>query len=1463
MRHHILLKLNAYFIFVVLGATSCGELPSERERLVDEAQPWLVASRHSTQGCELDNDCEQGLHCFQYLCVSGCVDNDECHSDAVCNDRGRCVIARQEIDEESPERALGRAIDQSAESYVPDTLPATLIVGVITDQIFIPPSADEVVATLLLNEPLPAGGLAYTLAFHNREDRTPVRIAHGDTRVEIPISLVGNMPEQGKALGVDIVSAAGRVTVYLVQPMRVDGLYAGQTKLSTFGGASLPIEFLIETQPANVTDLNDAQSAYLLVSSAANRILSLPRPSAKGSWGRAPLTWDPATNSWVAVVAAPVDGQRVFGEPLYPNAERSFRIELKSSDDEPGVFRGAWTDRWHGISDRITQDGIVRPASFGSSGTFAVARAGDRMDVDSSVLEPFPQAWQQLPAPRMPHCSDQDVSGLPGDGMCQDLGSLAAFEAATPEQMSECAIEYTSFHATSTKLADQLYAFLDPARENPSGMSFSQFLEACAAKQDGICVSTRQAECGRELAAYAYRVADAASGDATALAHIYSDLTQEIFLGAKLAAFQSDTSARLEWLKSSEAPLFLAGPLKDYNIQLLRDWQAQVLDTLVDSVFGQLDDAGLAFLSRTSSDAGVIAMRETMLLDLGVLWQSAADSLSLYAKRLNLIEDNDTKRYERAEALYHQYFRLYVAGTIIAEFGRDVSASAQNVSIGNYLSALEKDISALGMPFNSLVLARANEVVTAHSLDPSSNSRSLIRERYDDAMRAIKSAQQSVDLVHEESRLNDFTLEKLRAQYEGQVLSLRNELIGLCGLPFGCDPQDVGVDPACQINVQAGACGLTDLIDEAGILKPREVSISGAGLALHDIWVADSAVDIEQEKQSAALARITLSVQAIDDYVRSMSKQQALRKAANREIDQLVRDIGSLRNNLLSSQLRGIAQQQSIREQAFKQQEAAMQAWSRIIANGVEADMKLIRRANTASMNAQILNFTAERISGAADVAATAVPEPDANIFQFIVNIIQAVVQTTIKTAGYITSTTLGSIAVNMNIQADSMERELSAGGDDNQYVTLIRDTQELGAKRSQNDIAALEAEINAANLRTDVEIQAAFALIDALERALEMDEAFDRAVMELRDRQDALLSEKSTLDGYGYHVAQAKLTVQHHGLAYEAVVQRAQVLEARFRSAQNRWANIENILGSPDVVFSFSNRIALAESRLDTARIALQEWLIALEYYAVRPFVAQRMAILLARNPQQLEAIAFELERLQGACGGAITRERVDVSLRDNLLGLNISTLLEASENGASDLVATPAERFRALMSRANTPVNRQARLNARQTIGQRLAQGDVWAANFTLSVHDFANLPQTCNAKVDSIAARLIGFETLETQPVVTIVYDGSSEMRSCQANIRELVTAVGPEATSFGPVTRFRTGARAISPVAGVGDFGPARTWNATLEGTPLAAGYTVMIDKTLPANRDIPWEQLEDIRLQFAYSYQDVFPDGQCE
>ena len=65
-----------------------------------------------------------------------------------------------------------------------------------------------------------------------------------------------------------------------------------------------------------------------------------------------------------------------------------------------------------------------------------------------------------------------------------------------------------------------------------------------------------------------------------------------------------------------------------------------------------------------------------------------------------------------------------------------------------------------------------------------------------------------------------------------------------------------------------------------------------------------------------------------------------------------------------------------------------------------------------------------------------------------------------------------------------------------------------------------------------------------------------------------------------------------------------------------------------------------------------------------------------------------------------------------------------------------------------------------------------------------------------------------------------------------------------------------------MAGVNAF-PEGAPNTSLAGLPLASEYTVLIDTNIGENAGFDWTKLEDVRLRLTYSYQDVFPEGQCE
>ena len=264
-----------------------------------------------------------------------------------------------------------------------------------------------------------------------------------------------------------------------------------------------------------------------------------------------------------------------------------------------------------------------------------------------------------------------------------------------------------------------------------------------------------------------------------------------------------------------------------------------------------------------------------------------------------------------------------------------------------------------------------------------------------------------------------------------------------------------------------------------------------------------------------------------------------------------------------------------------------------------------------------------------------------------------------------------------------------------------------------------------------------------------------------------------------------------------------------------------------------------------------------ALEYLAVRPFMDQRVQILLARNTYQLEKIAAEIERLQGSCGGPISRHTAELSLRDDLLALSLE--LVDPVTGESQ---TPSERLRTLLARGHVPIDKRVRYTSDTSIGGLLSSRSVMAATFTVSLNDFANLGAACNAKVYSLAVKLVGEGLSNAQPTVSVLYDGSSELRSCQPGLDAYLNSFGRDATSFGTITRLHAPGRSVSPVAGVNAF-PADSGNVSLTGLPLASQYTLLIDPRMGENTKIDWSKLEDVVLKLEYTYQDLFPAGQCQ
>ena len=763
----------------------------------------------STTGCRFDDDCAASSFCFQSRCVSECTGDADCPQSAVCSARHRCVSS---LDASVPldEAAVGAsATSLGSITFTgwPDGMSLEVVEG-----------APFVTLTLRASAPVPEGRLLYTVSL--KGGATMVSRAEGTTEfvLELPTGRAGG--DAPTVQPVTVVVPGSTQQLFLSPARPVAGHFGGRFSPIVFGGGTgLPLDFVVQTVPERVTSLEAATQAWLWVPAGTDAVVSLPGVDSTYGWVRSPLTWDPLSEAWVAVFSEQLAAARLFGAGVFPMARRSLRFELSSFDQ--GTWRGAVADRWKGLFDQRNADGVREAGTATVAGTFQVERVGPVPAASSARDAQLDVSLvPQQPKPALDDCADamfQLPEAAPDAGSpCASTGSVATFALASPGERARCALAMADQTLSGPTIGKTLNALLDPATPDPVGVTFRSFIESCARASSTTCTATPALRCARALVATAYLDADAATDDVQRLSEAYDRLTSEAILGRQLAAFQIDTSTRLSWLQSSEAPAFLASTLRDYNQSILATWRQQVLEAHLSSVFGQLDAAGLAVLTRSPTDPVAQSNRRALLLNLTNSWRAALDGLVLLTTRQNVLLQDARSRAEAAAAIRVDATRLYVAAAILQVLAREAGSSALSSTFGAGFGNLQRELSRLSLPFDDLLFARDAEVVTSRSLDPSQNARSLLADREAAARAAVRDATASVDLVLAEAQQTQVQEADLVARYEDQILSLRNELISLCGLPEGCTAAEVGQDAACDVPIQAGRCGF--VLDRSGAL---------------------------------------------------------------------------------------------------------------------------------------------------------------------------------------------------------------------------------------------------------------------------------------------------------------------------------------------------------------------------------------------------------------------------------------------------------------------------------------------------------------------------------------------------------------------------------------------------------------------------------------------------------------------
>lgn len=1416
----------------------------------------------STRGCMLDVDCAEGLFCFQNQCTWECEDDADCREGATCSPRRRCVSAPKG----AVRAATGAELDEERLADVSGQQPVA-IAEYPPRVVEVDPAQPFISVTLRTAEAVPDGAVIYRVELEGEEGEVPRTFrAEGTTEFRFLVPTGRAAGDKGEATlqRAVIVTSLGGFPVDIVPRISLSGLYAADVSVREFGGAGLPIRFGLRLEPENA-NLDNATGRWILLPASSQDLLSPGRgqgfPEGAVRWVERPLEYDESTKTWYARFAHrfEVGGASQFG---VGETTRSIRLEIHGVDGKR--LQGALADRWEGLFDERSADGVLQPAQVVLSGPFLAhrmqripAEAADAIPGDASVPSPAvgnPLAITQCGAAVFGPLLEELASRA--ENPCDGITSVDTFRQSASEARARCSLAVTEIALQGPSTAAQVRAFLDEGQPNPDGISFGAFLQRCA-EGDGYCVPSPALACSEQLLAFAYQNQDTELSMAGELLTQYQLAARESYLGRQLAAFQVDTATRLDWLRKSEAPLFLANDLRAYNEGILNKWEKQVLQAHFDVLARQFAPSSLEVLARAPTDKGAIAVRKTILLEQAQTWQGAMEALQIAAQRWNGLHQNDTKREQAASYVRTRVLDLYLSAAVLSHLNRSSGSSATNSIFGSGFAALLRTQEQLSLPFNDLIFMRDAEVVVSQSVDPQSSSQTVLAELQDLARKAVADAQESVDRVIDDAHASEINSRVLTDRMRTQAEELRSELVALCGLPKGCSPADMDSRPECAVPVEMGRCGF--LINPAsGAYESFEdlegmenVSEAGQALlayrqALIEAMMAEEEFRIHEER-----ARIELqNAQAFADNLESWRER---REAVDVEIDKLYDEITALGEATLNARLAELDETRKIRKAAYDKQAQEVKKWSELRSKGVTADMQKMTAINALQRTADGLTLAGDEIDRVAELVKDGMPMSVgmSNDFTFAARLAMGM-------SAFFVTTGMRSVAFGLETASIRLQQELEEEKARREAeLSHLSDLAELGAMQTENDLQEAAAKLREIELKNEHAIASREAFIDGLRRNLELDIAYERDLMELKDRRLQAKIRLQDSESAKVRILRSEIVAAQRNMAYMQVVQRAQLLQGRHLALQERLNQLENLIASPSVIFAFANRLARAESRVERAKGLLFDWLVGLEYYAVRPFVSQRLAILLARNPSQLEAIGNELLRLQRVCGGMITYEVVDLSVRDDLLRIGFDTK-------AADGEIDAATRFRAVLEKGNIPVDTQVRYSGDERIGDVVASRSVLATTFDLRLDDFANLALTCNAKIASVDVQLVGEDLgSNVRPTVSVLYDGTSTMRSCQPNIQMIVDALDPGTTAFGSRTTFRTAGRSVSPVARIGEFGEPGTANRGLEGLPLASQYTVMIDPAKGENRNVDWTALEDVKLRLTYVYQDMFPAGQCE
>ncbi len=1052
---------------------------------------------------------------------------------------------------------------------------------------------------------------------------------------------------------------------------------------------------------------------------------------------------------------------------------------------------------------------------------------------------------------------------------CTGIGSVAEFANAGPVGRVKCAVAlaHNALSGDTTQL--QLGAYFSDTGPGAGAPSFEDFLAACADDGDMRCTPSMGARCGFELTAYAAKDvtlanlgddAATANGLLTALLTKMSDSASEAFLARQLGAFYTDMDLRRSWLANSTAPGVFLGAVEAENLKLMDTWQSSVLDVQRDVFVQFFQRDALTLLGRTVEGDVANERRVKLLSEAGVLWRAYSGALTLVADRWATIIRDEADRAEKVAYLQSRSVELYLVMGMLIEFNRAAGANFEGALLAQGFAQLTRSLERLSTPHAEMIFARDAEIVTARSLNPLSDNTSLLTERRERALKVTDESRETIDGI-----LTAFTVEAVNREFltgrlETEGREAADQLAKLCGLPSGCDAANILSDPTCD-TVDLGLCGGEVLypptdrpVNSLVVPDGSGVTVSQGGRAILGVLGAFHTAKIEQAELEGHLSKLQLSLTELEAYAADIKKWDEARKSNHTLFKANIARRETIRGTQYKNLVDNLSQRATKRQALLDTLQADAASWNVMRVDQASTNY----RKALAALGLTTTGEAAERagntasifLKAAADALPTIVgPSSDPNAPARAGLLLKSRYASLFGAAA---KTAFGTAAAMVQQEA-KLHADLTAA-----ELSNLAEVQQIEKAEFEQAIVALSAELEKDNKLANNELADLEELIELAHALLEIDEKRQRDHAEWRVKNTAYQHDFIDTTAKKLRLARTMFGISQKLAEYDGVVFAARLERARLAQVTQQLNDQNVLIGGAAAVFSQTYELERAEAELAESRKALMDWLVVLEYYAVRPFIAQRIQILLARNAFQLSAIASDLERLEAECGGSEQSHSSEtLSLRTDVLGLTRGLIDEVDD---SDVDAD--QRFHRLMRESFVPVNRLVRYSTEASLPKVLDQSGTLALPFTIDMDAFGNLSLACNAKIEKVAVQLVG-ELGEGQPTVTIIYDGVSQLRSCQPNVDDYVGAFGNGMSGYGSVTLLRTSGRVMSPLAGVNAFIPDEDQeNASLSGLPIASDYTLLIDTTSAANAKFDWTALKDVLIQVDYTHQDLFPTA-CE